>query len=442
VIGHEESDADAWVDEDGNVHDDEPSGRPPATNPPVARTLVPILASSIKPKRVRWLWDRRIVQGGLSLMAGREGLGKSTLSGDLAAQVTLGLLDGEFKGHARHVIYITSEDAREYTVVPRLLAAGADTDKVVFIDVHQGESTQAPVVLPLDLGALEELIKKYEAVLVVLDAATSVMDGRLDGDRDRQMRQALEPVAKMAERTGCAVLGIVHFGKRESADTGKLILGSIAWSQVARSVMAVALDEDTGNLVISNTKANLAPGDTPSLSAVIREAKVAIEDELEPAKVGKVEWLGETEHDARDLLGGGAEEVKSELDEAIDWLNSYLLDPKQGGAAPAGDVIRAAKRDGIAERTLQRARPKAGITSGRVGTAGWTWTHPEGVTGQGAKQTAQGANGQKPEAKAPSHEPATSEDAKAPTHVHVHEPWRLGALAPCDDSLAWTEDIA
>lgn len=395
-----------------------------------ARTLVPVLASSIKPRRVRWLWYRRIVQGGLSLFAGREGLGKSTLAGDLAAQVTQGLLDGEFKGKPRHVIYITSEDAREFTVVPRMIAAGADMDRILFVDVHHGKSTESPVVLPLDLDALADLIDEYNAALVVLDAATSVMDGRLDGDRDRQMRQALEPVSKMAERTDCAVLGIVHFGKRESADTGKLILGSIAWSQVARSVMAVAKDDDTGHLVISNTKANLAPGDTPSLSAVIREAMVAIEGD-DPAEVGRVEWLGETEHDARDLLGGGQDEVQSELEEAAGWLRAYLEDPKQGGAAPAGEILKLAKRDGIAERTLQRARKKIGVTTNK-GPNGWTWSLSAAEPSQGAKDDKDDT----PDGKAPSEESATSEDAKAPTDMHARVPWRLGALAPCEGEPA------
>lgn len=393
------------------------------------RRLVPVLASSIKPKRVRWVWADRIVLGGLTLLAGREGLGKSTVAGDLVAQLTRGQLEGEFLGQQRHVVYITSEDAREYTVVPRLIAAGADLDKVLFIDVHHGTSTSSPVVLPLDLDALAELIEEYKVGLVVLDAATSVMDGRLDGDRDRQMRQALEPVARMAENTDCAVLGICHFGKRESSDTGKLILGSIAWSQVARSVIAVAKDEETGNLVISNTKANLSPGDTPSLSAAIKEATVEIEGD-EPANVGKVFWLGECERDARELLDGGAsedEEDRTERDMAAEWLREYLSVESN---AKSADVKKAAHGAGFSDRTLQRARQKLRVEFKQEGFPRITyWSLPDsrasgatsevraregGTTGPGGTTGADQAKQNEER----SSNPSRASRASRATHVH------------------------
>jgi hypothetical protein len=169
------------------------------------------------------------------------------------------------------VIYLHSEDARETTIVPRLVAAGADLNRVIFVDAvttAEGDEFESQVVLPSDVTELAELAIDADAALVVLDAATSVIDSRLDGDKDRQMRIGLESIARgIGERADCAVLGIVHFGKRDSADTGTLILGSIAWSQVARSVLAVAKDDETGDLVISATKSNIAPGDAASLSA-------------------------------------------------------------------------------------------------------------------------------------------------------------------------------
>jgi AAA domain-containing protein/DnaB helicase-like protein len=240
------------------------------------RQLRTTFASDVVPRRVRWIWDGRIVAGGLTLLAGREGLGKSTIAVDVTAQLTRGVLDGECKGEPRTVIYVHSEDARDFTIVPRLTAAGADLTRVVFLDAvtpHPQGDIESPLVLPLDDELLVDAIRDHRSALVVLDAATSVIDGRLDGDKDRQMRQGLERIAKIGEKTDAAMLGLVHFGKRDSADTGKLILGSIAWSQVARSVLAVARDDDTEQLVLSTTKTNLGPG-APSLAAQIISAVV------------------------------------------------------------------------------------------------------------------------------------------------------------------------
>ena len=325
--------------------------KPPPTP---ARRVALTLASEVTMRRTRWLWDHRIPLGGLTLLAGREGLGKSTLAVALAAMVTRGELPGEHYGTPGNVVYVHSEDARDYTITPRLEAAGADRSRVAFVDVLMADDTPTSIVLPLDTDLLGEQVSRFGAVLVVLDAATSTIDGRLDGDKDRQMRQALESIAtNVGERTGAAVLGIVHFGKRDSGDTGKLILGSIAWSQVARSTIAVAQDADSGNLVITGSKANLSSTDVPSLAARVDEAIVATPEG--PTSVSKVTWLGATDADARDLLDGGeGASERAELTEARGWLRDYLGQ----GRVKSGECKRAATAAGVSERTLQRARSK------------------------------------------------------------------------------------
>lgn len=339
--------------------DDEPQ--------PGRRLLRVTKASQVRVRRQRWLWDARIVLGGLTLLAGREGLGKSTIACELAAQVTRGVLDGECKGEPRTVIYLHSEDARDTTIVPRLLAAGADLERVVFVDAVQTDEEgeyESAVVLPADVNQLGQLALDQDAVLVVLDAATSVIDSRLDGDKDRQMRKGLEAIARgIGERASCAVLGIVHFGKRDSGDTGKLILGSIAWSQVARSVLAVARDDETGSLVLSTTKANLAPGDTPSLSAQLVDRMVDTEDGV--THVGCVRWLGETDQNARDLLAGPVDgDDLTERQTAAAWLEDFLT---QQGKTPSREVKKAARAADISERTLARARQTIGVVSRNEG---------------------------------------------------------------------------
>jgi hypothetical protein len=345
---------------------------------PGARRLRVTRASQVKVRRQRWLWDGRIVLGGLTLLAGREGLGKSTVSCDLCAQVTLGTLDGEYKGEPRTVIYLHSEDARDTTIVPRLVAAGADLERVIFVDAVQTDEDgefESQVVLPTDVAAMSELAMEHGAALVILDAATSVIDSRLDGDKDRQMRRGLEAIARgIGERADCAVLGIVHFGKRDSGDTGKLILGSIAWSQVARSVLAVAKDDDSGHLVVSATKSNLAPGDAPSLSARLVDRAVQTDDGV--THVGRVEWLGETDQHARDLLAGPEPEDRSERETAEAWLEDFLTD---AGKTLSKDIKKAAKAEGLSERTLARARQSLGIVTSNEGFPRRSyWELPDG----------------------------------------------------------------
>ncbi len=325
--------------------------------------------SDVKMQRVRWVMEDWIPAGSLTLLAGREGLGKSTLAAQICAQITTGALEGELYGAPRNVLYIHSEDSREFTVAPRLKAAGADMDRVLFVDVQTAQTDSGTVILPLDIGSLEKVIAQHQVAFVVLDAATSSMSSELSGKDDRAVRSYLEPLAQLASRQGCVVFGLCHFGKRDGTDTGKLILGSIAWSQVARSVLSVARDDDSGNLIVTNTKANLAPR-TRSMETTIVSTSVETEDG--PTEVGVLRWLGETTRDARELLSGADEETE-ERDEITMVIRDYLIEC--GGSAPAAEVLKVTRAAGLSDNAVKKARKRAGVRTCKDGfSRGWVWT--------------------------------------------------------------------
>src|ERR1019366_6884773 len=83
-------------------------------------------ASSIKMKPVHWLWRDRIPVGELALLAGREGIGKSTIGYMMAAWITTGTMKGKHYGEPRGVLVAATEDSWEHTIGPRLTVAGAD----------------------------------------------------------------------------------------------------------------------------------------------------------------------------------------------------------------------------------------------------------------------------------------------------------------------------
>ncbi|WP_347957936.1 AAA family ATPase [Gordonia aichiensis] len=332
------------------------------TDSHTGRRLRVTLGAAVQPKRIEWWEPFWIALGALTLLAGREGLGKSTIAVHWAARETRA---------GRYVIYFHSEDSREHTVVPRLLAAGADLDYVIFVDVETEYTDNGTVILPYDLEALEELIVDYQVTFIVLDAATSAMSSNLSGKDDRQVRQYLEPLSQLAARHNIVILGLVHFGKRDGADSGKLILGSIAWSQVARSVLSVAADPDTGNLVVTNTKGNLAPR-TRSVEAHIVSKAVMIDGEQ--TEIGALEWLGETTSDARDFLSGEDGQSNRDVD---DWLADYLKLERR----KATDVFQAADANGFSKDQVKRAKKRVGVQAVKEGPS-WFWQLPTIVDGE------------------------------------------------------------
>lgn len=327
-----------------------------------SRQLRVTRGSQVTLQKVTWWENDWIPAAALTLLAGREGLGKSTIACHWCARETRA---------GNNVLYLHSEDSREHTVAPRLQAAGADMDKVLFVDVVTEYSDSGGLVLPTDEQRLDDLMADNEVTFVVLDAATSAMHSSLSGKDDRQVRQYLEPLSRLAAKHNAVFLGLVHFGKRDGADSGKLILGSIAWSQVARSVLSVALDPDSGNLVVTNTKGNLAPR-TRSREAHIVSTPLSIAGET--TEIGVLEWLGETTADARDFLAGEDGQSNRDVD---DWLDDYLKTDRR----KATDVFQAADANGFSKDQVKRAKKRVGVQAVKEGNS-WFWQHPTVIDGE------------------------------------------------------------
>jgi hypothetical protein len=71
-------------------------------------------ASEIKMRAVRWLWEDKIPQGEITLLAGREGLGESTIAYTLAAWITQGTMKGVGSSPIAST-KISQDDVRRFT---------------------------------------------------------------------------------------------------------------------------------------------------------------------------------------------------------------------------------------------------------------------------------------------------------------------------------------
>jgi putative DNA primase/helicase len=107
----------------------------------VGVSLVSHCAANIVPKPVEWLWPGRVAIGKQTLIAGEAGLGKSQIGIAMAAAVTTGGPWPCNEGHAPlgNVIILSAEDDPADTIVPRLLAAGADRQRVQIITAVRSE---------------------------------------------------------------------------------------------------------------------------------------------------------------------------------------------------------------------------------------------------------------------------------------------------------------
>lgn len=323
-------------------------------------------ASSIKVRPVRWLWKGRVPLGSLALIAGREGIGKSTVAYSLAADITRGRLAGQYLGQARSVIVAATEDSWEHTIVPRLMAADADLDRVFRVDVTTSDGIETGLSLPRDLVAVERAVSEVEAALILLDPLMSRLDGKLDTHKDAEVRLALEPLTAVADRTGASVLGLIHVNKGNSSDPLTLIMGSRAFAAVARAVLYAMVDpEDEALRLLGTPKNNLGRTDLPTLTFRIDSAHVA-DTEEGPVWTGRINWQGEISRTISEALQSAGEgEARSATNEAGDWLLDYLT--QQGGEADRKDVMAAGARAGHSQDALKRARARTKVKSESYG---------------------------------------------------------------------------
>lgn len=310
------------------------------------RRIVVTRGSQVTAKRLVWWEPGLVLHGAINLLAAREGKGKSTVASSWAARETR---------NGGTVMWIGTEESREHAIAPRLIAAGADMHRVIFVDVQTDLGTGA-LTFPLDLHRIENVIREHAVTMVYLDPAKAVVPPGFSGNDDIAVRQYLEPIASLADRRKVTIVGLAHFGKRTGTDSGQLMLGSVAWSQVARCVLSIAEDPDTGTRVLTNTKANYV-GTDRSVEFRIVSTTIATEDG--PTEIGSVEWLGDTTTDARDLLADTNDDDLSERTAAEHWLEDYLT---ANGPTPSRVVKKDATREQISDRTLKRAKKTLGVT--------------------------------------------------------------------------------
>jgi hypothetical protein len=331
-----------------------------------------ILLSEVVSERVRWLWEGRIALGKLNLVDGDPGTGKSAATTDWTARVSAGLPwpDGS-ACEAAGVVICSAEDGLADTIRPRFDAAGGDPSRVVALStVPDVEGNERQLSIPDDIPVIAAAIERVGAVLVIVDPLMAFLPGEVNSHRDQDVRRALAPLARLAERTGAAVVVVRHLNKATGGNVLYRGGGSIGIVGAARSGLLVAKHpEDDERRVLASFKSNLA-APAPSLVFGLRSTE---------GGAVRVEWKGETSLGASALLAVPADhEERSALSEAHDFLQEVLA----GGRMPATEVRKEADGAGISKRTLDRARQTLGVEAVREGEPGrrgggtWFWALP------------------------------------------------------------------
>jgi len=302
----------------------------------------------VEPRTVRWLWPNRLPVGAITLLDGDSGLGKSTLTHYVAAQVTAGRPMPNCTGTPRPagVLLVQTEDDIQATVLPSLKAMGANLKLVRAYDRRD-----RPLVIPDDLEEIGRQAAEINASLIVFNPIMAFLGG--NAHSYQSICKSFGQLASLAERQNAAVLAVRHLTKAGAGSPLHRGAGSVGITGTARSGLVVSRHPgDLDQVVLAQYKNSLGPlARSLSFRFTNRAGGLA------------VEWAGEVPYSAEELLDVPRGEDRSALREAIYVLFSVLGD----GPLSASEARAAVLNAGISTATLKRAKKVLKVESNRKG---------------------------------------------------------------------------
>ena len=179
------------------------------------------------------------------------------------------------------------------------------------------------------MARLEQAVKQISNVLLIgIDPISSYLGGDIDSHKDSELRHALDPVNKMAEATGVAVLSVAHFNKSGGGQAALRVMGSAAFVNTPRVVCGVfentgktgdAMDDlnQEGGRYLLHIKNNLGK---PRRAQVAYRARGRDRRQRKLIPTSRVVWDGETDVTANEVSRSRRNNPSPARDEAEDFL--------------------------------------------------------------------------------------------------------------------------
>jgi len=375
--------------------------------------------SEITPLPVEWVWEGLVPRRSLTLLTGDPGVGKSLVTLQVAAMVTRGVSKprdltpylasgkavgvdatqrasgangqpaGGANGHsdgmpttpedASHpnpsprkagargfetsplgacstgVLVLSAADQPRQTVLPRLIAAGADPSQVFFlkgnvVDDSDDDPNASPVVRPFrlsqDINKLEWCLMELfdqgiDVGLIVIDS----IDRYLGSDEKKSARiDVVAQLANLAANADCAILVTANTSMKAGSRGGTVVYQELM--NTARSVLMVAPDlEDLDRRLVLPVKHNLT-GRPPGLSFTVNDGGVQWGTESIDLSIEEYH-LQSRRNEKLALVRDDGQEIQR----AANWLKDELALE----AAPSELVQHKATQVHLSYGTLRRA---------------------------------------------------------------------------------------
>lgn len=326
-------------------------GRAEHTGSIIVPQLAPIGLSQIQTAAVEWLIPGLFPRGELSVLGADGGTGKGLWQAQLIAHATTARESDFFPGSISkpcRALIFSGEDDPAKVLRPRLLAAGADVEKV-FVETSDGFFRKNGCLLSIDSELMAEIIRNTAPDLVIVDPYQAFLPMDVKMAERNQMRGATTPLRAVLRETNSAGLLVAHSNKKGSVAGRQRLADSADLWDASRCVVMMGRDRGTKQVYVSNEKNSYAPECRTTLFTIEGAT-------VEGVKTAVAVYQGTTDKKDYDFIMDKPTRPAASKDEAKEAILSILTESQTGSME--SDKLRLAVREdiGCSDTTFRRAR--------------------------------------------------------------------------------------
>ena len=320
----------------------------------------PGLLADVPMQSVAWLVPQLLPLGEVSLLGADGGTGKGIWQAQLIAYVTAGKTSGFFPlppQQTGKVLLLAGEDDPGKVLKARLLAAGADMNRVLVLtaDDYFGKTGQP---LTLKDQALADFAAKAGPLLLIVDPLQSFLPAGVEMASRNQMRSILLPLKAIAAAQQCAVLLVMHSNKKQGVSDRKRLADSSDIWDMARSVLMMGRSNSDGKIYLSHEKSSYS---RPQQTVLLH-----IEDvELDGVRTAQAVFDGYTDKKDADFIKEPRVRQAQTKEDTRDAILNVLAESRLGSMASSELRAAVVKEIGCSDRTYNRAYSEL-VRSGEV----------------------------------------------------------------------------
>jgi len=306
-----------------------------------------------------WLWPGHLPRGMFCIIGGDPGQGKSAVGLDVAARISAGrsFISSTDTSEPGDILIAAGEDVPEITISPRLLAMGANMERVFYLYGREGADNKEIPWNVNDVGTLKDAIKQIkdsggELKLFIIDPLEYFLGGDVDVYRNNEVRGALRGIMELAKEENITICAVQHFNKTTGTSSIYRVAGSIAFAAAARCLWIVTKDKDVpGGFLFANSKMSIAKK-APTYRYTIEDI----------GGIGIPAWSGTVDMDAEGAINGNSakssgktreqekilEIIRSKYPQAIKFGEIKDLSGKADGHL--GNILKSLEKLGEIEK--------------------------------------------------------------------------------------------